>query len=439
MLNLIGITQVGMVETPNAYEIEATAATTAPACDCLLPKVVSNGRKKVSFIDTPMHGKKVEIVVNRQRYLCQNCRRTHYAEIPHMHERHRMTMRCYAYIAREGTKRSWKALALDLGVDAQTIADVWNRWADGELAKVKVATPDWMGIDELYIMGKYRAIITNVRAKALVTMLPSRDVGTLQVYFTEKFDTETVKVVTMDMFEPYRIIVKRCFPNAKIVVDRFHVMMHVSKAVDSIRISYRRQLDKKQRTNLLGDRFLILTAEEKLSAMQKVRRDAVLEQYPVIREAYQFKEEFRAVWNFLHREDAEKAIAAWRVRVLASPTCADPFKPLLTALDNWHEEIFAYMNWRLTNAYTEGFNAMARRMDRHGNGYSFEALKKRLIMAHGLQFRQDPQVAFNFPYPPGPPKDIGAVVRRMYPVKERPVVGYRLSTLAKIAGRLPLD
>jgi len=33
------------------------------------------------------------------------------------------------------------------------------------------------------------------------------------------------------------------------------------------------------------------------------------------------------------------------------------------------------MDWRLTNAYTESFNALARLMDRAGNGYSFEGLK----------------------------------------------------------------
>ena len=439
MLNLEGIKQVGLVETETAYEIEATADTTVPGCDCLLPHVVANGRKKVAFIDTPMHGKKVEIVINRQRYLCQNCRRTHYPEIPHLHERHRLTERCFKYIAREGTKRSWKALAQELGVEAQTIADVWNKWADGELAKVKMATPDWMGIDELYIMGKYRAVITNIREKALVTMLASRELGPLTAFFVRNFDPKAVQVVTMDMHEPYRTLVRSCFPDAKIVVDRFHVMMHVSKAVDTIRISYRRQLDRKHRINLLGDRFLFLRGEEKLSPMQLVRRDAVLAQYPVIGDAYRFKEEFRSVWAGTDRAEAERRIADWKARILATPHCVDAFKPLLTALENWHTEIFNYMDWRLTNAYTEGFNAMARRMDRGGNGYSFEALKKRLIMAHGLQFRKDPQVLFNFPWPPGPPKDIGAVVRRMYPVAERPVVGYRLSTLAKIAGKVPLD
>lgn len=38
-----------------------------------------------------------------------------------------------------------------------------------------------------------------------------------------------------------------------------------------------------------------------------------------------------------------------------------------------------------------------------------------------------------------PPKDWGAFMRRAFPVRERPVIGYRLSTLAKLAGKMPLN
>jgi len=428
---------VSLKESPDRYEIEATATTEVPKCDCLLPHLVSNGRKAVAFIDTPIHGKRVEIVVKRQRYLCRNCKRSHSSEIPNMHEKHRMTTRCFNYITTWGAKRSWSALGDELGIDPQTVSDIWNEWADGVLAKVTPVTPEWMGIDELYIMRKYRAVITNVKERALVTMLGSRDIGTLQGYFVGRFDASAVQVVTMDMYEGYRTVVRRCFPKAKIVVDRFHVMQHVGKAVDSIRINFRRQLDFKRRNNLLGDRYLFLAGKENLSAMQKLRLEAVLEQYPVIRNAYHLKEEFRDIWLLTDRAAAEAKCAEWKARVMADPGTADPFKPLTSALDNWHEEIFAFMDWRLTNAYTESFNALARRMDRRGNGYSFEGLKKRLIMAHGLQFREKMAVSYCFPYPPGPPKDIEAVTRRLYPVKERRLVGYRLSTLAKVAGKLP--
>jgi transposase len=436
MLNLPGLKVVNVALRQGDYLLDVVIDQVPPECDCTTPNVVSNGRKPATYIDTPMHGKRVEILVKRQRYLCRGCGRSQAADLQHMHSKHRLTQRCYEYIVANGAKRTWRALGDELGIDPQTVSDIWNAWADAELAKVTPATPDWMGIDELFIMGKYRAVITNVREKALVTMLPSRDLGTLQLYFTERFDASRIQVVTMDMWHPYRLAVKSCFPKAKIVVDRFHVMQHASKAVETVRKVLRSQQDRKHRISILGDRWLMLTAQENLSAIQKVRLDSVLEQYPTLKEAYALKEAFRDVWQTTDRATAEAAYDVWKMRVDGSAGAA-AWRPLLSAFDNWHTEIFAYMDWRLTNAYTESFNALARKMDRGGNGYSFEGLKKRLLMRHGLQFREDPKVAFNFPWPPGPPKDIGAVVRRLYPVAERPLIGYRLSTLAKVAGKLP--
>lgn len=434
MLNLDGLKVEKVANWSGDYRVEATVNQAVPTCDCTNPLVVSNGRKDATFVDTPMHGRRVEIVVKRQRYLCRGCGRTHYANIPHMHSKHRLTLRCYDYIVRNGAKRPWKALGDELGIDPQTVSDIWNGWADAELAKATPETPTWLGIDELYIMGKYRAVITNVKKNALVTMLPSRDLGPLQLYFAERFDADLIEVVTMDMYAPYRIAVKNCFPKAKIVVDRFHVMQHASKAVETVRKILRGHQDRKHRISLLGDRWLMLTARDNLSAIQRVRLESVLEQYPTLKEAYELKESFRDVWKTTDRATAEAAFVVWKMRVEASHGRA-AWRPLLTAFDNWHEEIFAYMDWRLTNAYTESFNALARRMDRGGNGYSFEGLKKRLLMRHGQQFRDA-----ETPAPVISDAELDEITRSMRPVRIRPrpsFIGYKLSTLAKLAGKLP--
>lgn len=132
MLNLEGLTQAGLVEGDGQYEITATCSDHPPLC-CLDGEMVRNGTKRVMFMDTPMHGKKVGIWVPRQRWKCKKCGETSYTDIPHMHERHRMTDRLYRYICDNGAKRSWTALAQEIGIDAQTISDIWNKWADAVL------------------------------------------------------------------------------------------------------------------------------------------------------------------------------------------------------------------------------------------------------------------------------------------------------------------
>lgn len=440
MLNLSGLAVESVKETDEEYLISASVSEEPPDVDCcLLQKLVLNGRKEAFFTDTPMHGKRVLIRMLRQRYKCQACGKPAYGTIQHMHDDHRVTDRCYAYICKKGAKTTWKALAMELGLDPQTIAAIWHGWADGELAKVKMVTPRWLGLDEIHIKGRARAVITNIEHRALVNMLPNRNLDTLHAYFTSPdFDPKQVEVLTIDMWNPYRLLAKKTFPNAKVVVDKFHVVQLVTRAMEAVRREERARLRKLRQPNLLGKREMFTKNFENVEGDLIDTLDVALGQHPIVKEAWHLKERFRDMWKCKTRAEAEAFYQDWAHAALDSK-CGPCFAPVIRSVSNWREEIFAYHDIQLTNAYTESFNGLARKMNQAGNGYSFEALKKRLIMVHGLGFRKDPQIAFNFPYPPGPPKDIGAVVRRLYPVRERPVIGYRLSTLAKWAGKLPLN
>lgn len=443
MLNLSGLSIESVKEKEDDYLFSVAVSEDPPDFDCcLLQELVLNGRKEAFFTDCTMHGKRVELRMMRQRYKCKACGKPAYGTIPHMHDDHRMTQRCYAYICKNGARRTWAALGDELGLDPQTISKAWNRWADAELAKIKMDTPRWMGLDEIHIKGRARAVITNIEHRALVNMLPNREIATLKAYFTSAdFDPKKVEVLTIDMWSQYRQVAAEVFPHAKVVVDKFHVVQLVTRALETVRRCERKRLqDEGQRSHLLGKPHLFLRNFDELPNDEHTVTilDTALGQHPIMKVAYDLKERFRDVWKAQSRKEAEAIYDEWAWAAIDSK-CALCFAPVIRAVSNWREEIFNHFDVQLTNAYTESFNALARKMNRAGNGYSFEALKKRLVMAHGLGFRKDPQVSYCFPYPPGPPKDIDAVTRRLYPVRERPVIGFRLSTLARLAGKMPLN
>jgi transposase len=442
MLNLSGLAVENVKETEDECVFSVAVSEEPPDVDCcLLQKLVLNGRKEAFFTDTPLYGKRVTLRMLRQRFKCQACGKTAYGSIPHMHEDHRVTQRCYDYIVKNGGKRTWSALAGELGLDPQTVSTIWNRWADAELARVKMDTPRWLGLDEIHIKGRARAVITNIEHRALVNMLPNRELDTLHAYFTSAdFDPKKVEILTIDMWNTYRILAKKTFPHAKVVVDKFHVIQLVTRAMEKVRREERARLRKARIPNNLGNRYMFLRNFDALPPGDDIidELDIALGQHPIVKVAYDLKERFRDVWKAKTRAEAEAVYSEWAHAALDSE-CALVFAPVIRSVSNWKEEIFAYHDVQLTNAYTESFNAVARKMNRAGNGYSFEALKKRLLMAHGLGFRKEVKPSYCFPYPPGPPKDIRAVTRRLYPVRERPVIGFRLSTLARLAGKMPLD
>ena len=54
-----------------------------------------------------------------------------------------------------------------------------------------------------------------------------------------------VKIITMDMFSPYYGLAKQLFPSAKIVLDRFHIVQHLSRAMSRLRVQIMNQFERK--------------------------------------------------------------------------------------------------------------------------------------------------------------------------------------------------
>jgi len=85
----------------------------------------------------------------------------------------------------------------------------------------------------------------------LFDILPSRRKKDFVAYFM-RFDRkarEKVRYIVTDMNAPYFSLMKECFPNAKAIVDRFHIVQHLNKGFNQVRIRVMKQLntkDKKQ-------------------------------------------------------------------------------------------------------------------------------------------------------------------------------------------------
>jgi hypothetical protein len=73
---------------------------------------------------------------------------------------------------------------------------------------------------------------------------------------------------------------------------------------------------------------------------------------------------------------------AWETRL--APEIKEAFHPLTRAVNNWLSEIMTYFDHQVTNAYTESLNNLIRFVDRQGRGYSFEALRAKVLYTNGV-------------------------------------------------------
>lgn len=110
-----------------------------------------------------------------------------------------------------------------------------------------------LSIDEVAVTnGELYTVVTDKKAhgkkNALVSMVEGAKSGDISRTLKKisKEARDKVREVTMDMAETMEASVRASFPNATIVIDRFHVQLLVSEAVQEIRVELRREAMKEE-------------------------------------------------------------------------------------------------------------------------------------------------------------------------------------------------
>ncbi len=78
----------------------------------------------------------------------------------------------------------------------------------------------------------------------LIDVLPTRKLPRLTSYFLGCANPEEVKFLVTDMNAAYFQLTKRILPNAKVVIDRFHIIKHMNQAFNELRIREMNELRK---------------------------------------------------------------------------------------------------------------------------------------------------------------------------------------------------
>lgn len=377
-LQLRSLKTLEVVSNEERYIVKAEGVTSWTACPfCKRGRLYGHGSQEQSFQDTPSHGKPVEVFIQRRRYRCQGCGKTMFEPVADLDGKRQATARLVAHIRKEGFTKTFAALAREVALDEKTIRHIFDDFVAEFEAKVRFRTPRILGIDELKIIGQYRAMITNVERRTVFDLRPSRAKADLLPYFRTLRDKDTIEWVAMDMYHVYKQVVRATLPQARIVVDRFHIQRMANDALEKLRKRIRKDLPTRQRLKLKDERFLLLKRQHKLKDEDMARALEWFRQFPQLGEAHALKEGFLSIWDNKTRAEAEAAYVQWLANI---PTeLALTFKDLTTAVHNWHEEIFAYFEQPITNAYTESVNRLAKDMNRMGRGYSFEVIRARML------------------------------------------------------------
>ncbi len=383
LLNLPGVRPVDLQSSQGVITIVAEVVETSlPACpECGKP-LYRHGHRKIAFADTPQQMQPVRLEIDRPRYRCDACRKTLTLDLPFLDERRRATRRLVDAIRERCLGTTFRGLAEQTGLAVNSIKNIAQDLIEELEKTVRYETPVIMGIDELNLAGGYRCIITNLATNSVFNMLEERTKAHMKPFFRDLPDREMVEWVCTDMWRPFKESYGPYLPNARLVIDKFHVVRMASDALEEERKKHQATLDRNERLKVKKSiRWLTLKRPRSLSPQEQEALKLVRTGIPLLAEAYDFKEAFYGIYDEPHKASAIRAFEAWENTL---PDGRFPkFHALARTVHNNYEDIFAYWDapTRLTNAYTEGLNGLVKVANRMGRGYSYEIIRAKTLYA----------------------------------------------------------
>lgn len=429
LLQLSDFDLIRVVEDDHDFHIYARLSEETTHCQhCGKYGVVGFGRREQVVKDLPRLGKRSSIYVETRRWRCKNCGKTFYDELPHVDEKRRMTERLVQWIGEQALRRTNSSVAEEVGVSEGTIRLVFAEYVQQKHDAMCFATPRWLGIDEIHLT-KPRCVLTNVEKLTAFDILENRNKQTVANRLSRLDHRKSIELVTIDMWRPYRDAAAAVLPQATVVVDKFHVVRMLNSACETVRKALRADLTPAERRGLVNDRFLILKRRHRLNGKEHMMLSGWLENYPMLAMAYEIKEAGHRIYDAETRDDADAAFEEWRASIPHEMKGA--FGDFERAWRNWRDEILAYFDCRATNAYTESLNNLIRTTNRVGRGYSFEALRARVLLSEGPEKKAAARPAFQKML--NRDRDIEMTVHSMrVPTRYEGRYGTLLSTLPEI-------
>jgi transposase len=154
---------------------------------------------------------------------------------------------------------------------------------------------------------------------------------TVKGWLRQLAQSENVQAVCMDHWNPYRLSDREVLPQARVIVDHFHVVRQVNEIVESVRKSIREGLSPEQRRQLKQDHRILQKRERNLSPAQRLIVESWTGFVPILKDLLRLKEAFYAIYDAQGNQEAYERYVDWEASI--PPTLYEAFLPLLLTIE----------------------------------------------------------------------------------------------------------
>ena len=182
----------------------------------------------------------------------------------------------------------------------------------------------------------------------------------------------------MDMWAPYYQISKWLFPNAKIIIDKYHYIRQVYWALDRVRKRIQKRFITEKRIYFKHSKRLLFAEYNKLNTDNRYAVMRMLDQHYDLYTAWQLKELFIEFRNCKSSDEGRKILKQWIL--MAQESKLQEFEDCTKAFLNWFDLILNSLDYPYSNGFTEGINNKIKVLKRNAYGYrNFERFRNRIL------------------------------------------------------------
>src|SRR5271168_582152 len=356
--------------------------------------------RRFEFI--PFWGFLVFLLYQMRRVDCPRCQAVVVEEVPWGDGKRTLTRAYMLFLARWARRLSWKETAEAFRTSWDKVFDAVEHVVTFGLEHRVLGRIDAIGVDEIqYAKGhKYLTLVYQIDLDVtrLLWVGRERTIESFQGFFKVIGDELASKIVFVcsDMWEPYLKVIREKCSEALHILDRFHIVAKMNKALDEVRVGESRRMASDGLAPLLKkSRWLLLKREENLQVEQRFRlRDLLRYNLKTVR-AYLLKEAFQQLWDYNSPAWAAKFLDEWCRQTIRSRI--EPMKKIARSLRQHRELILNYFRAHklLSSGVVEGLKNKAKVTMRKSYGFrTFRALE--LALYHSLGKLPEPDSTHDF-------------------------------------------
>jgi len=282
-----------------------------------------------------------------------------------------------------------KDVAKRMYLDWHTVKNLDKIYMREQIRRAGHPEPKVIGVDEIAIRKghTYRIVISDLeKRRAIWFGGEGRTENDMDLFyaFLGKENAGKIHLAVMDMWKAFRNSTQRNAPQAAVLFDKFHILRHLSDALDEVRRSEYKRLTGDDRAYIKGQRYVLLSKRENLSDDGRKNLEKLLNANARLNVAYLLREQFGQLWSYYSEPSAQAFFAHWKAQLEGQDL--KPYEKFAAMIGRHWDGIAAYCRPgnKVALGFVEGLNNKIRVLQRRAFGLRDEEYLRLKILTTGL-------------------------------------------------------